>query len=126
MRKVPSRNTIPEIALRKALWAAGLRYRIHLRVGGRETIDIAFPGCRVGVLVDGCFWHSCPSHKATTFGGPNARLWQAKLARTIERDHDFGRRLVMAGWQVLRFWECEIRSNVDRICDEIVRTVHMA
>ena len=57
MSAIRSKDTKPELSLRRALWAQGLRYRIHY---GKEKIDIAFPSKKVAVFVDGCFWHRCP------------------------------------------------------------------
>jgi DNA mismatch endonuclease (patch repair protein) len=104
MRRQARRDTRPELALRRALWQQGLRYRLHRRVPGtRRTIDVAFPGARVAVFVDGCYWHGCPLHG--TAPKANAEWWAEKLAANRARDADTDRRLRAAGWRVLRFWE---------------------
>lgn len=101
------RDTSPELALRKALHAAGLRYRVTYPVPGarRRTIDIAFTRARLAVFVDGCFWHGCPDHG--TSPRANGEWWRAKLAANLARDRDTDRLLGEAGWQVLRVWEHE-------------------
>ena len=116
MRSVRSRDTGPEMRLRRALWAAGLRYRLGLRVAGVRP-DLAFVNKRIAVFVDGCFWHGCPRH----YGLPrsNSDFWRRKLEKNQERDRRNDRELAAAGWTVLRFWSCEIRDDLDRVVDEI-------
>nr|WP_208619290.1 very short patch repair endonuclease [Amycolatopsis coloradensis] len=107
MRGNRGKDTKPEIRLRKVLHALGLRYRVSIRPLSnlRRTVDVAFPGPRVAVFVDGCYWHGCPDHyrPATT----NAEFWRKKIETNQERDLETTRRLEDAGWRVLRFWEHE-------------------
>lgn len=104
MKRQGQRDTVPELALRRELWQRGLRYRLHSRVPGtRRTIDIAFPGSRVAVFVNGCFWHSCPTHG--TRPRANSRWWEEKLESNSERDTDTDKRLSEAGWVSIRVWE---------------------
>jgi len=102
-----TRDTAAEIAVRRLLHAAGLRYRVDARPlpGLRRTADIVFTRQRVAVFVDGCFWHACPDHG--TVPKANADWWAAKLARNIQRDRDTSEQLAAAGWQVVRIWEHE-------------------
>lgn len=101
------RDTAPELALRRALHAEGLRYRVDVAPlpGLRRRADLVFTRARVAVFVDGCFWHCCPEHG--TLPQSNAQWWRAKLERNAERDRDTDRVLNEAGWLVLRFWEHE-------------------
>src|SRR4051812_36672601 len=103
------RDTGPERALRSALHALGMRYRVDHSIsvpGGRAIrADVAFPRARLAVFVDGCFWHVCPQHG--TAPRANATYWTPKLRRNVERDREVDDRLVRAGWTVLRFWEHE-------------------
>ena len=101
------RDTAPELALRKEVWRAGIRYRVDaapLR-GVRRRADLLFTRARIAVYVDGCFWHSCPRHRTTPKA--NREWWVAKLAANVERDRDTDRRLKASGWQVIRIWEHE-------------------
>ena len=100
MQKQRTRDTQPEIALRRRLHAAGLRYRTGLRPiqGVRRTADIVFTRARVAVFIDACFWHSCPEH--ATRPKANEAWWAAKLARTVERDAHTDQLLSEAGWTV--------------------------
>lgn len=101
----PRRDTVPELALRRALHRAGLRFRVQFQVPGksRRTIDIAFTRVKVAVFVDGCFWHGCPVHGVSPKN--NADWWQRKIDANRVRDEDTASHLEGLGWAVLRFWE---------------------
>jgi DNA mismatch endonuclease, patch repair protein len=108
MAAVKRSNTKPEIALRHALHAAGLRYRkdYPLRVGGKLIRpDIAFTRSRLAVFIDGCFWHRCPQHGELP--ATNVGFWATKLEANAARDREQDRLLCNAGWLVLRIWEHE-------------------
>jgi len=108
MRANRRTDTGPELALRRALHAAGYRYRKDFRLdlaGQRVRPDIAFTGRRVAVFVDGCFWHCCPQHG--TQPANNTWYWGPKLARNVARDRTADAALAAAGWRVVRVWEHE-------------------
>lgn len=106
------RDTRPELAVRSRLHALGYRYRVDFRALDRQRlrVDIAFTRAKVAVLIDGCFWHSCPDH--ATFPKSNSTYWHPKLRRNAERDIENSRLLAEAGWLVLRFWEHESPESV--------------
>jgi DNA mismatch endonuclease, patch repair protein len=106
MRAVRSRNTRPELAVRRFLHAAGLRYRLH-GAGLPGKPDVVFPGRRVVLFVHGCFWHQHKGCRRATVPASNQQFWQRKLARNVERDREVRRRLKDAGWGVISFWECQ-------------------
>lgn len=108
-----TRDTAPELALRHAVHALGLRFRLHQSVAPRCTPDFVLPRWRLAVFVDGCFWHGCPDHSPATFHGPNADLWHAKMTANRERDERATAAARGAGWKVLRVWECEVRRDVN-------------
>ena len=112
MSTLARRDTAPELAVRRALHAAGLRYRVQLPVPGkgRRSIDIAFPRARLAVFVDGCFWHGCPEHGVEPKA--NSEWWRWKLQRNQNRDRDTTGLLQDQGWMVLRVWEHESPSQV--------------
>ncbi|MET8180810.1 very short patch repair endonuclease [Streptomyces sp. NPDC005336] len=112
MSRQVSRGTSPELAVRRLLHASGHRYRLHRPVPGlpRRTIDIAFPGPKIAVFLDGCFWHGCPQH--ATHPKANAEWWRQKLDRNMSRDQETTEQLAAAGWTVLRFWEHESPNTV--------------
>ncbi len=121
MSKQRSKNTGPELSLRRALHGMGLRYRVHFRVpGSRRTVDVAFTRARVAVLVDGCFWHRCPTHG--TVPTANRAWWMAKLDRNVKRDRLTNELLEQLGWRVLRFWEHESVANAAEQVAEAVRS----
>jgi DNA mismatch endonuclease, patch repair protein len=106
MSTIRSAGTKPELALRKALWSKGLRYRVQY---SNEKIDIAFPSCKLAIFVDGCFWHGCPIH--SHIPKSNQEYWVPKLTRNIERDKLTDQGLKKEGWLVLRFWTHELESS---------------
>ncbi|WP_385624269.1 very short patch repair endonuclease [Streptomyces sp. P8-A8] len=114
MSRQGSRDTAPEVAVRKLLHAAGLRYRVNTPVPGmpRRTIDITFGTAKIAVFMDGCFWHGCPQH--ATQPKSNAEWWRVKLAKNMARDRQTTEHLEAAGWTVLRFWEHEDPRAVAR------------
>lgn len=103
-----SRDTKPELDVRRALHRLGLRYRVAIapEPGLRRRADIVFTRARVAVFIDGCFWHGCPEHGRSAFNY-NAEYWSAKIAANVARDADTNARLEQAGWHVLRYWEHE-------------------
>jgi len=116
MQRQGQRDTKPEMLLRRALWARGLRYRVDRAPipGMRRRADLVFGPSRVAVYVDGCFWHSCPEH--ATLPKNNREWWREKLAANVRRDRDTDRQLLEAGWQVVRIWEHEAAAlAVERV-----------
>ncbi|QNG35570.1 very short patch repair endonuclease [Geodermatophilaceae bacterium NBWT11] len=112
MSAVKKRDNGPEMAVRRLLHAAGLRYRVTWPVPGqrRRTIDIAFTRARLAVFIDGCFWHGCPLH--ATSPKANAAWWAEKISTNRTRDADVTSQLEDMGWTVLRFWEHEVPEDV--------------
>jgi len=119
MARVRSRNTKPELSLRKAVWARGRRYRLHAGIPGSP--DIVFCGPRLVVFVDGCFWHGCPEHY--TAPGANAEFWRAKIERNKARDRRVDRELAEDGWRVLRLWEHEIEASLMTAVDRVLKAL---
>lgn len=119
MAATRGRDTTPELKIRSAAHRIGLRFRVCCRPlpAVRRTADLLFPGQRLAVFVDGCFWHGCPEHGVAPH--TNMAFWTTKLARNTERDRETDRLLRGAGWIVLRIWE-----HVDP--DEAVRTIGRA
>lgn len=111
MQSNKSRDTGPEVILRKALWAEGVRgYRLNWKKApGRP--DICFPGRKIAIFVNGCFWHRCPSCNPR-LPKTHGKFWKAKFERNVERDRESEEKLKAEGWKVLTVWECEVRSNL--------------
>nr|WP_312028965.1 MULTISPECIES: very short patch repair endonuclease [Gordonia] len=118
------RDTSPELAVRRLVHAAGLRYRVDfapLDDHRRLRADLVFTRAHVAVFIDGCFWHGCPQHH--TVAKTNAEYWARKVQTNMDRDERFNALLEKAGWSVLRFWEHEEPASVAR---SIVRVVSAA
>ncbi|MEE3626408.1 very short patch repair endonuclease [Nitrospirillum sp. BR 11752] len=110
MSRVRGKDTKPEMAVRRALWAAGYRYRLHAKdLPGRP--DIVFRSRKIAIFVHGCFWHGhegCPGHRI-----PKSRSewWAAKIARNKARDAEVRGELEGMGWTVMVVWECEATKS---------------
>lgn len=115
------RDTKPELALRRALHAMGLRYRVCARPVSeiRRKVDIVFGPARVAVEVRGCFWHGCPEHYRPST--KNQEFWANKVAENVARDRDTDRRLSDVGWLVLVVWEHE---DVAAAAQRVAAVVH--
>jgi DNA mismatch endonuclease (patch repair protein) len=107
MQSNKGRDTKPELALRSAVHALGLRYRVDARPLKqlRRRADLVFPRAKVAVFLDGCFWHGCPVHH--TVAAANASFWAEKVSTNRTRDSDTDARLAEAGWVSVRVWEHE-------------------
>lgn len=108
------------MAVRRAIHAAGLRYRLHRKdLPGKP--DIVLPSLRVAVFVHGCFWHSHSCSKGRTRPQANADFWEQKLTRNSERDDAARTALIAAGWSVKVIWECELDESLDHLVEELTR-----
>lgn len=122
MRSIKSKNTRPELILGKALWSKGYRYRKHYKIRGKP--DFVFVSKKVAIFCDGDFWHdnnwrlrNLPSLEAEL--DSYSHFWANKIKCNIERDKEVNFQLKREGWTVLRFWESEIKKNIE----EVIRTV---
>lgn len=115
------RDTKPEIAVRRLVHAAGLRYRVdHKPLWSlNRRADLVFPRQKVAVFIDGCFWHGCPEHH--TVARSNATFWAEKVRRNRERDRDTDERLEVDGWMILRAWEHEPPADIAQRVIEAVK-----
>lgn len=108
MSGIRSKDTRPEMIVRRALHARGFRYRLHAKdLPGKP--DLVFPRYKSVVMVHGCFWHGhdCPLFKVP---GTRTEFWMAKIGRNRERDAEVRQALAGLGWRVLEVWECELRA----------------
>jgi DNA mismatch endonuclease (patch repair protein) len=108
MSRIRGKNTAPELALRRGLWAAGIRYRLHHPTPGGRA-DVVLPTAQIALFIDGCFWHGCPEH----YVRPRSRneFWDAKLIENVLRDRRQTLALERVGWHVIRVWEHELVEN---------------
>jgi DNA mismatch endonuclease (patch repair protein) len=121
MQRQSRRDTVPELALRRAVWKRGLRYRVDVSPmrGARRRADLLFTRAKVAVYVDGCFWHSCPQHATTPKA--NRAWWIEKLHANVARDRDTDRQLHESGWIALRIWEHEDTDTAAARVERLVR-----
>ena len=113
MQRIRSKDTKAEIMLRKALWQKGLRYRKNVKVLPGKP-DIVFTKQKVVVFVDGDFWHARghednPGEQVAT----NKEFWRKKISNNVERDRFVNDALLERGWLVLRFWESDVKKDLD-------------
>jgi len=119
MAAIRSRETGPELALRKLLARTGHRLIVN-NPGLPGTPDVTFPARKVAVELFGCFWHLCPRHYRPPTR--NSEYWAAKADRNRRRDHRVERQLRRLGWSVVRIWECALETDPER-CLRRVETV---
>lgn len=119
MAAIRSTDTKPELQIRRAMHAAGLRFRLHVKeLPGRP--DLVFPRFRAVVFVNGCFWHR---HDCHLFRWPATRLefWHQKLNRNVEKDADAISQLQATGWRVGIVWECALKGRTRLDAGEAMR-----
>lgn len=128
MAAVRSKDTIPELLLRRELHRRGLRYRLHAKLPGRP--DIVFPSARVTVFVDGDFWHGhgwrergFQSWQEQFSNHRDPERWRAKIGRNMQRDTEVNAQLQALGWHVVRVLESAIKQSVVDIATDIERVV---
>jgi DNA mismatch endonuclease, patch repair protein len=121
MSRVRTRDTAPEVALRRALHAAGVRgWRLHRPLPGRP--DLIFGRARLAVFVDGAFWHGHPDY----YRGQSGEFWDAKIARNRARDERVNAELAELGWTVLRLWDFEIERELAACVSRVVAALAAA
>lgn len=122
MSRIRSKDTGPEMTLRRVLWSSGLRYRVNYNIPGKP--DIVFVNKRIVVFVDGCFWHGCPTH--SRIPKTNKQFWEEKIKRNIKRDKKANDVLSSKGWTVLRFWEHDINQDLRNTIKKIRKKIDSA
>lgn len=127
MSAIPSKDTRPELLLRKALWNQNLRYRVNYKkLPGKP--DIVFTKYRIAVFCDGDFWHG---HNWAIRGLSSleeelegySEFWRKKILRNVERDMEINIQLHSLGWTVVRFWESEIYADLDGCVKTVQETI---
>lgn len=124
MASIRKRDTAPELRVRRALHARGLRYRLHVSALP-GTPDIVFGNGKVVVLIHGCFWHQHEGCSLARRPKGNSGYWEPKLARNVARDRAIKEKLAVAGWTVVTVWECQTRdaSALQQAIDEVVMII---
>lgn len=111
MRAVKSKDTKPEMIVRRLVHGMGYRYRLHgPELSGKP--DLVFAGRRKVIFVHGCFWHGHDCPRGARTPKANREYWEAKIARNVQRDAADVTALLKEGWQVMPIWECETKASV--------------
>ncbi len=119
MGRIRGKNTKPELAFRKALWEAGYRYRIdYKKLIGKP--DIALKKYKTVIFIDGEFWHGYNWEERKDKVKTNREFWIAKIERNIQRDEEVNEALDEMGYKVFRFWETEVKKNLDACLEEVL------
>jgi DNA mismatch endonuclease (patch repair protein) len=125
MSSVGNRDTKPEMVVRRALHAAGLRYRLHVATLPGKP-DIVLKSRHLAIFVHGCFWHDCPRCRRRKQSKSNLEYWTPKLARNRKRDKSNARALRRMDWKIATLWECETRSaeRLERFVWQVAKMRH--
>jgi DNA mismatch endonuclease (patch repair protein) len=121
MSGIRGKHTKPEIVLRRLLWHAGIRYRLHLKnLPGRP--DIAVSPRKSVIFVHGCFWHAHQGCRFAARPATRSEFWDAKLRGNVSRDKEAQAQLRALGWRVLVVWECATRDkqHVDKLAEQVL------
>lgn len=119
MARVPSTGSVPELKVRRAIHRAGFRFRLH-RADLPGKPDLVFPRFELAVFVHGCFWHwhGC---KRSRMPATNRDYWTQKIERNVKRDQRNRDALSALGWDIIVIWECELKSGIDVLIDDLQR-----
>ena len=126
MASVGSKNTVPELKVRKKLHALGFRFRLHSKdLPGKP--DVVLPKYRTCLFVHGCFWHQHPGCKRATLPKSNREFWRTKLLKNRTRDERAQRKLEDLGWHVQVIWECHTKSedDINRAVEQCFLNLHL-
>jgi DNA mismatch endonuclease (patch repair protein) len=123
MSRIKGKNTKPEIIVRKYLFRAGLRFRLHVKnLPGKP--DIVLPKYKTVIFVHGCFWHGHENCRYFVVPKTRTDWWLSKIAGNKSTDNKNITELSNRGWKVLTIWECELKKNRDEILNKICYIVH--
>lgn len=122
MQAIRSQSQLENIVT-KELWKRGVRFRKNVKsLFGKP--DIAIQKYKIVIFIDSCFWHACPIHGNRPKS--NQEYWDAKLARNKKRDSDVNQYYVERGWSVKRIWEHEIKEDLEKAIEDIIRFINNA
>ena len=124
MSRIRSRDTLPELALRRALHRLGLRFRVNVKALPGKP-DIVFARYRTALFVHECFWHRHPGCKVASNPKSNVEFWQGKFARNVSRDRSVRCALATGGWQVIVVWECQLntKARLEQAAAQLARRI---
>ena len=123
MAGIRSKDTVPELVVRKFLHSKGFRYRLHSKKLPGSP-DITLSRRKVAIFVHGCFWHRHEACRYATSPRSNAERWTAKFDGNVARDRRNLEALERRGWSVIIVWECELRANAPARLERLVEQIH--
>jgi DNA mismatch endonuclease (patch repair protein) len=112
MSKIRSKDTLPEIRIRKALWRMGYRYRLHYKLLPGKP-DIVMTKQKIVIFIHGCFWHRHENCIEASRPKTNSEYWETKINKNIERDKKYQEEIKQLGYKVFIIWECEVKKDID-------------
>lgn len=120
MSKIKSKDTKPEMLVRRFLFSHGFRFRLH-RKDLPGNPDIVLPKFKTVIFINGCFWHGHRNCKFATIPETNRDFWLTKISGNIIRDNESVERLKQSGWRVIVIWQCELKSKVkDQTLEQLI------
>jgi DNA mismatch endonuclease, patch repair protein len=120
MSRIRSKHTKPEIAVRKALRMAGIKYRLHAsKLPGKP--DLIIPKNKIALFINGCFWHQHKSCNTVSMPKTNVKYWKTKFGRNIEKQKQDFKELRRAGWRPMIVWDCQIKKGraLEKLADRL-------
>ena len=117
MSAIKSKNTKPEITLRKLLHSMGYRFRLH-RKDLPGSPDIVLPKYKTVIFVHGCFWHRHENCKYATTPKTRKEFWEKKFRENINRDNLNQANLSLKGWKIIIIWECQLKGDIKKLIRE--------
>ena len=117
MSAIKSKNTKPEIAVRKLLYSMGYRFRLH-RKDLPGSPDIVLPKYKTVIFVHGCFWHRHENCKYATTPKTRKEFWEKKFRENINRDNLNQANLSLKGWKIIIIWECQLKGDIKKLIRE--------
>jgi DNA mismatch endonuclease (patch repair protein) len=112
MSKIRSKDTLPEIRIRKALWRMGYRYRLYYKLLPGKP-DIVITKQKIVIFVHGCFWHRHKNCIEASRPKTNSDYWETKINKNIERDKKHQREIKKLGWKIIIIWECIVKKDIE-------------
>ena len=119
MSAIKSKNTKPEIAVRKLLHSMGYRFRLH-RKDLPGSPDIILPKYKTVIFVHGCFWHRHENCKYATTPKTRKEFWENKFKANINRDNLNQANLLLRGWKIIIIWECQLKGDIKKLIRELI------
>ena len=119
MSAIKSKNTKPEIAVRKLLHSMGYRFRLH-RKDLPGSPDIVLPKYKTAIFVNGCFWHRHENCKYASNPKTRKEFWEKKFRENINRDNLNQANLLLKGWKIIIIWECQLKGDIKKLIRELL------